>query len=430
MKRAAQQTATQVAKKAKQEHDPEVEAALGQVSLALSQAEGLTPGAAEMLCSALSGSLRLPRDARHKYQQGLVDIVREELSNIEASMQRAIEAAQGLASETEATKTSSLGALNEAKAQVQTQQDALQRSKVQLAEVAMAFRAARQALEDAGLEQHSKGKEIDRAAATKASLEKVLEAMETVHERPEELEKTVEGVLRHLKVDDSMRTAMPSALSKAPDARGPFDVMVFDQLRASSKVQQEALEATIQAGEPLKAALEQGVQSAAAAFDAAKARQVAAADAFLQEQANLSALQVASSAAQSTLSKATKKARQATQDRDSAEAELDLFRQDAFSAFTFLCERTAPAPEPEEVAAEAPAEVEEAPAGVEAAAEAEEVAMEEEAAAEEAAAAPMEAPAEAPAQDAADKIQDAADKIQGAAQAMELGPQELGCAGA
>ena len=98
MKRAAQQTATKVAKKAKQEQDPEVEAALSQVSRALGQAEGLTPGAAEMLCSALSGSLRLPRDARHKYQQGLVEIVREELSNIEASMQRAIEAAQGLAS--------------------------------------------------------------------------------------------------------------------------------------------------------------------------------------------------------------------------------------------------------------------------------------------------------------------------------------------
>jgi len=393
MKRTATQTAAKACKKAKQEQDP-VEAGLAAVSAALGQAEGLTAGAAEMLTKALPSCLGVPQDARHKYQQGLTDLVREELSNIESNMQRLIAEAQELARETEASKTSSGEAASEAKARVQAQENVLQQSKVQLADIAVAFRAARQALQDAEFEQTAQSKEINRAAATKGSLENLLQALETVHERPEEVDASVEGVMRHLKVDDSMKTAMPSALTKAPDARGAFDVMVFDQLRALGATKLQSLEALLQASEPLKASLAQTVQAASSALEAAKERQVASADSFLQEQARLKALQEGLAGAQATLRDAAKSSRQAASDSGSAEAELDLFRQEALSAFTFLCERTTPAPEPEAL----PEALPEAP---------------EEAAAPEGAPAP-----------------DPSDKIQGAAQAMELGPQELGCAGA
>lgn len=342
MKRSAQTSSKATAKKAKQ--DP-VEVSLAVVSAALTQAAGLTPEAAQMLCNALPACLGVPQDVRHKYQQDMVELVAVELSNIESAMQQLIREKQAAAQETESREASCKAAVAEAKASVETQQGVVQQSKAALANDALAFRVARQAVEDAEYQQKVRTKEIGKAASKKASLEKLLQDMETVYERPDEVEWLVQGLMGHLNPDDSMKTAMPSALAKGPDARGPFDVMVFEQLRATSATELQKLGATVEAGAPLKASLAEALRTASAALDAAREKQMAAAQAYNQESGELTATQDALAAAQAASKEASRGHSRAVQARDQAEAELDLFRQDVLSAFTFLRERVTPVAE-------------------------------------------------------------------------------------
>mmetsp|Transcript_96418 Transcript_96418/g.249339 ORF Transcript_96418/g.249339 Transcript_96418/m.249339 type:complete len:380 (+) Transcript_96418:92-1231(+) len=346
MKRTNETARKAPAKKAKKQVTPE-EASLAVISAALSQAEGLTAEAAAMLIGTLPNSLGIPRDQRHRYAQGFVDAICGELASVEAGLGKAVADAQVVSRETEALKATCEAAVAEAKAGVDAQQAVLQQRKVSLAEDALTFRAARQALVEADAAQATHSLEVGKAVTTKADLEQLLQALETVHEKPEVVDMLVKGLCSHLQPDDSMTTAMPSALSKAPDARGPFDVMVFDELHATGATRLQALGETVQAAEPQKAALAEATRTASAALDAAKERQMAAVRAFRDEEAKLTTAQECLAATRATHKDTANRTRRAVQERDGAEVELELFRQDTLSAFKFLAERTTPAPEAE-----------------------------------------------------------------------------------
>merc|ERR1712007_146251 len=76
---------------------------------------------------------------------------------------------------------------------------------------------------------------------------------------------TVEKLMKTVKkfdLDNSMLTALQTALSKPPSNRGPFDVCVVTQFDDAVKVKVEECAKTLSSAEPTKVKLQAAVQAA------------------------------------------------------------------------------------------------------------------------------------------------------------------------
>jgi hypothetical protein len=330
-----------------------VQQGLNTVAAALQQGPGLSAEASAMLWAMLPNCLGVEQDVRHKYQSGMVEVVAEELAKIESSLKDAIEVGVAAVAATAEEKASLEATLNAARAALEAEQALLDGCKAELAQDALTFRGARADLNKAETEQHSKSAEVDKAGSKRSDLEGLLADMETVHERKEEVGKLLKRLHAHLTMDSSLETAMPSAMAKAAADRGPFDVMVFDQVRGQAAARLSELTVAIEAAAPLKAELAAAVAKASAALAASKEKQVASASAYSAQKAKTDAAAEAVKAAQAGSKDAARRIGKVERVRDSAQAELDIFRQDALASFTELRDRATPAPEPQEEAAEA-----------------------------------------------------------------------------
>lgn len=354
-KRAASSVTAAGAKRAKA--DP-VLAKVQEVVAALESAD-VPPAIFEMISGVIPHCLGVAKEERHRFQQDAVDVIEAELKKIEVSLGTAIETAKSNHEGSTEKLTAQNGELSKLQEALEAQKTELLTRKAALAADARVFQKAKTLRTERLAQQETGLAEATQAEASKLRVETMGKELDEVHTHTEAnaSAKFIKELSKHVDIDESMKTAIPSAISKAPDARGGFDAMVVQQLNSAIAKRLEELAGKIASAEPAKAALEKDVDSAEAAFQSAKTAQMTSAKAFTElqdainsEEAKVKALQKEINA----LKRQDKKSADATSD---AQSNLDIFKDGPWAAFEFLKERGL-AKADEDMAVEAAAAVE------------------------------------------------------------------------
>lgn len=157
------------------------------------------------------------------------------------------------------------------------------------------------------------------------------------------------AAMKKFEVDASLLSTLPAVAAKAPDARGDFDQLTFNNLEAALNSKGENFSAGVHAAEPRRAQCAAAVEAAKAAFNAAK-------EALHRSEEGLSAAEKEISEAQGDLKKAGKSNDNFEAEMKVAEANvsktkkaLHNFQTGPAEAFASLKVTAAPVPEPEPV---------------------------------------------------------------------------------
>jgi len=133
--------------------------------------------------------------------------------------------------------------------------------------------------------------------------------------------------------DASMLTAVQTALSKLPSARGPFDMCVVTQYSDAIKQEVEKFASAILSAEPTKAKLNAELKLAEKAVADAMLGLKSSAGVFEKKQAAKEASEKAASDAKQECKGLLAQHRRSTKDETAAVAEMELFRDGPIAAF-------------------------------------------------------------------------------------------------
>lgn len=321
------------------------------------------PTVAEMLTSMLQESLAVPKDARHTFQESVADMVCDVLASAQLGMKKGLDDAQAAVDGGAQAKTQREAEVEGAGEKLAACQEELQAKKLALADAARAFKKGKEVVWDAQDAQLKAEAGVREAASKKSSLESALRdvvgplAGGSVPEA--EVAGMVAGLtstLAELEVVDSLVSALPTALTKSPADRGPFDSMVVGQVNDEIGKKVSALEAEIGEGGTVSQERACALETAQTGFEGVKATQLAAADAFTGSREALEAAKQSLREAQQQLKDLLPEAKKCQRSLASAQATLEAFQTGALTAAKELKERlTPPPPKQEPVAEETPA---------------------------------------------------------------------------
>eukprot|EP00929_Paragymnodinium_shiwhaense_P000556 TRINITY_DN1007_c0_g1_i1.p1 TRINITY_DN1007_c0_g1~~TRINITY_DN1007_c0_g1_i1.p1 ORF type:complete len:354 (+),score=174.07 TRINITY_DN1007_c0_g1_i1:113-1174(+) len=327
-------------KRAKAAADP-LTAKLETVAAALESAHLPAPSF-QMFSSMMPHTLGIVREERHRFQEEAVALIESELKKKEDSLDQAIKSAHA-SKEVMAMQLTTLQAdLTKLQETVQQKKEELQKRKVALAEDARAFQKSK-ATRQERLDQQDIGlADMTKAEASRTKLDGFVQQINEVHkEDAKGIDKFLKDLCKLVDIDDSMKTAIPSALSKATEARGGFDVMVVQQLNERITKCMDELKAKIANQEPMKAALETDVKEAEATHQTNKKAQMTSAKAFAEMQELVEAEEAKAKQTHKEITAAKRHDKKAAEAVAEAEKHLGDFRQGPLEAFSFLKERSA-----------------------------------------------------------------------------------------
>jgi len=329
------------------------------LATAITDSATLPSDVVAILTDLLPHSLGQPKDKRHRFQEQAVQATDRVIQGIEESLKKKIEDAKNELHEAKHRAAPCEAAVTEAEEKLRTAKETFARETKALAQTALAFRAARNAVQDALKAQESGDEEFKVAAQKKSELQAIIDdsitplQAGTVEDLEvcKELCKALVATLKELDgtFDEAMLMVLESSFAKVPSARSMFDTMAIGQLDKYMAEKIQPLDATLQSGEV-------GKQQRAADVQAAqKSLEVATGTQMLGSQAFETAWNTRNSN-ESTLKEARKAGRDLTaQTKESgkavyaAEADYDVFLDCARKPFEELKERLAPEPVPEPV---------------------------------------------------------------------------------
>mmetsp|Transcript_141803 Transcript_141803/g.246928 ORF Transcript_141803/g.246928 Transcript_141803/m.246928 type:complete len:374 (-) Transcript_141803:103-1224(-) len=251
------------------------------------QASDLPESVRKMIIESLPFTLGKPQDERHPFQTEVIRIIGKMLEGITEGMEGEISKLQEQLEAAEKTKTQKQDETAAVMKKLEEKEEVVKKRTHELAAVAKAFRAAKsahlaakttQAAEDAGLEKAAKKKQQLEAA--------VKDLITPLTEPPEEGSNTAEMKTAFTKFlstegfQESLVTALMSALDKAPAERGQFDQLCFKELNDEVSKRVADLDAQLSAGDAGMKDRAAAVQTAKEAYDAAVEKQIAAAALF------------------------------------------------------------------------------------------------------------------------------------------------------
>merc|ERR1719401_1148609 len=174
----------------------------------------------------------------------------------------------------------------------------------ELAESALTIKSAKECVTEAKEAQKSGDKVLQQASVKKELLENAMKdfvkplAQGTLpEEEAKEKVHSLVTVLKKFDFDQSMMTALPTSLTKEPEARGAFDLMVVTQLDEEVSKRVASLDTTLREAEPAKAQRAETLSAAESALAAAQEKQKDCAQSFDELRKEQSALKDAASAA-------------------------------------------------------------------------------------------------------------------------------------
>lgn len=327
------------------------------VQSAIKGATHLPQDALEMLKGMLYGSLATPKDQRHPYQSEIVAMIGDALGGIEAETRATIATGEKAAGGFDQENAKRAAATEVSEANLSSIVVEVRSKKGLLAEACLAFRKTRAELQEAQEAQRAGDADLKAVSGKRTKLQAIVQEMfsklkEGAEGAPEAAH--VMGSLRkHVELDDSLMTATQSALSKPPDARGPFDAMAINQLEEQISKTIAEFDAKISDSEPATAARAAAVAKAQVAHDATKTKQKASAGIFTSAQEDETECETALTAARKAVKDLTAEARKAASGLMKATAQLDQFLEGPMATFADLRDRETPPPplaEPEPVA--------------------------------------------------------------------------------
>merc|ERR1712050_582431 len=146
-------------------------------------------------------------------------------------------------------------------------------------------------------------------------------------------------MLNKYKFDESMLIALPSALGKAPDARGRFDLIAISQLE--SKIDEMVAEqaAILAAAAPGQAKCDAAIKQATDCFTAARSGQMEAAKVFDVASKELAACEAIHKSAQRAVRDHAQSLGRLEKALRNADSDLEIFQEGPLDTFRQLCGR-------------------------------------------------------------------------------------------
>lgn len=224
---------------------------------AIKEASDLPQDVITMLEDLLPHSLGQPKDKRHRFQERAIESVDRVMQTIEQNLKKNIEDARSKLLEAQRRAAPSEEAVTKAEEKLRQDTCRLDEETKTLAKSALAFRAARTAVEETKKMQVTGDEDFESAAKKKGELQALIDdfieplKLGTVPES--EIEKKKNVLMSSLKqfdeIDEAMMMVLGSSFAKTPDVRGGFDSMAIEQLDKCIAKRIVPLEETLRAGE-------------------------------------------------------------------------------------------------------------------------------------------------------------------------------------
>jgi len=307
-----------------------------------------------LLGDVIPFSLALCQEERHAYQQGMVDVLGQELHRQEQFLEvgvAEVEAAlDNLAKEREAQEAG----LADLETALKAKETEAGEKKNALADCALGFRHAKEGLAEAQGKQRVVDKELEEVDAKRAALSTlivgILEPLkegtldkETVPKAAAEL---VPMLQCYFHVEESLVPAIPAVLSKEPSARGSFDTMAATQLEDQAKKALQEFATTTKSMEASKAECAAATAAAQEALIAARDAQRVGAGAFTTADEEWKAAEAAVDAAKQALKSFGPEKTRRLKVLQKAQGALECFRDGPLATFKELSTRSSQSGEP------------------------------------------------------------------------------------
>lgn len=331
-----------------------------------------------MLAKGAPAALGTVVEERHKVQEDIMSYIREVLADVNSKLVAGLDekkkAIEKEATDLEAARSvvaTDAAAVEEAEKVVKEQEDKLAEGKkavhaaeLEVKQLEQGQKANRKA-RDAAEKDKTKYTSIVERPEWKALIDGTWETDKEAHK----FVKTLGTAFQKVGTEEALLVSAPAALTKKPEARGSFDAMVIDSLKAVVKAGEDTAQVTLSEIDKEAAAL--GEQAAAKTEVAEKSRAVR--DGQAEELAKLQATLDEKVTTKATDEAGAEKCAAAVDERTAlcaeAEARLASFTE-VVESLEFLASRSSAPPEPEAPAADAatPAPADAAAAPAEAAA--------------------------------------------------------------
>jgi chromosome segregation ATPase len=348
-KRKEVSRAAAVAKKQKKE-------AWGNIANAIGQAN-IPEEAKTLFFDVLPLSLGEYADKRHAYQERVVDAVGNVLKDMESGLIQDVSSAQSELDAAERKKASLDVSVIETAKNLDAKTLEGQALKRHLASEAIAFRHAKEVLQETDLARQRDAAEAQVAQAKRKEFSTMLEQLEFLTEAsPEEPDAQAKNaallalVKKHA-FEDSMLIALPSALRKPKETRGQFDKLTIDGLHLELTKRIAEQDSIIMTHAPTDAKHIASVETAQGALNEAITKLRASAKTFQAAHDELMAATTAEHDAKKAVRDLANTSKRLNKALSSAAAELEIFRSGPVETFNDLRQTTEPKPEAMEQAA-------------------------------------------------------------------------------
>lgn len=334
------------------------------VGKALLYGEVLPGKVKEMINDILPGTLGVPKEERHPFQEYVVKTVGEVIAKMDASAAAEVAEIEAAIQTSTAGQATQEAAQQAAVAAVAQKTEAAVAAKTALHEATAGHKSAKEALATAETEQKDGDASLEAAGGKKTALDDLvtnhLAALKgSTCEDVKASVGTAAKVCKEFSMETELLTMFKSTLGKAPASWGTFDSIVLKQAEDFLTKVGASLTEELTKGTTAKAEREAKVTAAQAALTTAGEKEVAAKEALTAAVAAQKEAEESEKAAVKTLKEATSGLKELQHNLETAQKYAQDLKEGAVCMFQELVDRPAvppPAPE-EELAAEAPVAV-------------------------------------------------------------------------
>lgn len=324
-----------------------------QVAKAVLDTEGFPAQVLEMLSGALPASLSVVKEDRHRCHEKVLEMVSQVLSAAEESLMVKINRTEAKVGEADSEKASRQSALETAKATETASTETLAAAKAARDEAFDSQEAAKESLkaliETQKVAEQELSVTIQRADALEAVQSGVFEPLRTGSVASEEVQTSLEKLAacgKDFAFDPSLLSSLPGALTKAPDARGSFDVVVVDQIDGEFKKHIAILREKISCGTTAGTEHAAQIAAAQATVTAAEEKLTTTATSVKEAQAAFKESQLAARAAMQATRSFGLEMEEAATELQEFRGKLEALREGPLAVYKELCERSATPPTP------------------------------------------------------------------------------------
>jgi len=315
------------------------------IQAALQDAD-LAASVIDMLVAAAPSSLATFKNARHGFQDEVIQMIGQALVGVESRIQEDVNEVEATMGKCEEEKAKREVACAVAEADLNDKRATVAARKSEFAEDALAFKDKKALLRNAEQGQESGDADLETTASDKEKLDAVvkdiLELVRDVSANKAQV-KQLQAASQEFGFDSALILALPLALTAAVP-RSAFANVVLQQLADAFAKQLTTFQEKLEAGAPAKAERADAVHSAQDAFEAAKRKQIESAASLKSceetERASASELKALNTA----LSKFPAELAKATSRCTANAVRLSDFREGPLKAFNEMVERM-PTPE-------------------------------------------------------------------------------------